>query len=153
MSQSILIVDDEEGIRDSLSSILREEGYLVDAVSSGEECLERLANQQMDLVLLDVWLPKMDGLEFIDKVNGLPWRPPVILLTGHASMDSAIEGLGKGAFDYVTKPINFVELGVLSDRAIQVHRMEESYRLPLVLCYLEGRPRDQADELLSDGAS
>ena len=65
MAHSILIVDDEAGIRRSLSSILADEGYSVEAVSSGEECLSRLAQRPVDLVLLDIWLPDRDGLEVI----------------------------------------------------------------------------------------
>src|SRR5579872_5717202 len=106
MSQSILIVDDEEGIRDSLSSILREEGYLVDAVSSGEECLEHLANQQMDLVLLDVWLPKMDGLETLERMRQVGHFPMVVMISGHGNIETAQRATKQGAFNLVEKQLS-----------------------------------------------
>ena len=67
MPANILLVDDESGIRESLGALLRDEGYEVEAVASGEECVERLGRNDFDLVLLDVWLPKMDGLETLDR--------------------------------------------------------------------------------------
>ena len=71
MRPSILIVDDEEGIRQSLTSVLRDEGFLADAVESGEACLESLTRKQWDVLLLDIWLPGMDGLQVLDPAKSL----------------------------------------------------------------------------------
>ena len=69
MAATILIVDDESGIRESLGALLRDEGYEVEAVASGEECLERIGRRNFDLILLDVWLKKMDGLETLEQIQ------------------------------------------------------------------------------------
>jgi two-component system nitrogen regulation response regulator NtrX len=69
MPPSILIVDDESGIRESLGALLRDEGYDVEATSTGEECLEKIGRRNFDLVLLDVWLPKMDGLTTLEAIH------------------------------------------------------------------------------------
>src|SRR5438309_11729100 len=104
MAQSILIVDDEAGIRDSLSSILTEEGYAVESVSSGEECLARLAKQQVELVLLDVWLPKMDGIETLERMRRDGHFPRVVMVSGDGNIEAAVRASKLGAFDFVEKP-------------------------------------------------
>ena len=90
MPQSILIVDDEAGIRDSLSSILTEEGYAVESVSSGEECLARLAKDRIDLVLLDIWLPQMDGIETLERMRRDGHFPMVVMISGHGNIETAV---------------------------------------------------------------
>ena len=81
----ILIVDDEDGIRESLSSILRDEQYTVDAVASGGEALERITSGEFEVVLLDIWLPGMDGLETLARIQEIPFadRPVVVIISGH----------------------------------------------------------------------
>jgi len=106
MPQSILIVDDEAGIRDSLSSILTEEGYAVESVGSGEECLSRLAKQHVDLVLLDVWLPKMDGIETLERMRRDGHFPMVVMISGHGNIETAVRATKLGAFDFVEKPLS-----------------------------------------------
>src|SRR5579863_9777054 len=128
MSQSILIVDDEAGIRDSLSSILREEGYLVEAVSSGEECLARLAKQQMDLVLLDVWLPKMDGLETLERMRQVGHFPMVVMISGHGNIETAVRATKLGAFDFVEKPLSLEKTTQSVKRAFDFLRLESENR-------------------------
>ena len=128
MSQSILIVDDEAGIRDSLSSILREEGYLVEAVSSGEECLAHLARQQMDLVLLDVWLPKMDGLETLERMRQVGHFPMVVMISGHGNIETAVRATKLGAFDFVEKPLSLEKTTQSVKRAFEFLRLESENR-------------------------
>ena len=106
MPHSILIVDDEAGIRDSLSSILTEEGYAVEAVGSGEECLARLARGPVDLVLLDIWLPKMDGLETLERMRKEGHYPMVVMISGHGNIETAVRATKLGAFDFVEKPLS-----------------------------------------------
>ena len=130
MSQSILIVDDEAGIRDSLSSILTEEGYAVESVGSGEECLARLAKQQVDLVLLDVWLPKMDGIETLEHMRRDGHLPMVVMISGHGNIETAVRATKLGAFDFVEKPLSLEKTTQSVKRALEFMRLElENRRL------------------------
>ena len=92
MKHRILIVDDEPGIRDSLSGVLEDEGFLTSTAASGEECLYMLDGSAFDAVLLDVWLPGMDGLEVLERIERStdPARPAVIMISGHASIESCV---------------------------------------------------------------
>lgn len=104
MKASILLVDDEEAIRQSVGEILRLEGYEVVPVASGEEALAALPKHNFDLVLLDLKMPGIDGIEVLHEINHLSPDTKVILLTAHGSMESAIEALRQGAHDYLLKP-------------------------------------------------
>ena len=106
MAHSILIVDDEAGIRHSLVSILSEEGYEVESVASGEECLARLDRGAMDLVLLDIWLPKMDGLQTLERMRKEGHLPMVVMISGHGNIETAVRATKLGAFDFVEKPLS-----------------------------------------------
>ena len=90
MQASILIVDDEEGIRESLGALLRDEGYEVESAASGEECLERLDRRRFDLVLLDVWLKKIDGLETLAQIQSRDVAPIVVMISGHGNIETAV---------------------------------------------------------------
>jgi two-component system nitrogen regulation response regulator NtrX len=130
MPQSILIVDDEAGIRDSLSSILTEEGYAVESVGSGEECLARLARQPIDLVLLDVWLPKMDGIETLEHMRRDGHFPMVVMISGHGNIETAVRATKLGAFDFVEKPLSLEKTTQSVKRALDFLRLElENRRL------------------------
>jgi len=130
MPQSILIVDDEAGIRDSLSSILMEEGYAVESVGSGEECLAHLAKQQIDLVLLDVWLPKMDGIETLERMRRDGHFPMVVMISGHGNIETAVRATKLGAFDFVEKPLSLEKTTQSVKRALEFLRLElENRRL------------------------
>src|SRR5580700_2214891 len=85
MPASILIVDDESGIRESLGALLRDEGYQVQTLSSGEECLEEVEQRSYDLILLDVWLPKIDGLETLERLQEREGAPMVVTMLSHAA--------------------------------------------------------------------
>ena len=130
----VFIVDDEETTREVLKAFYLKAGYDAVAYSTPLEALTDLGEGSnartsvCDLVICDLRMPEIDGLQFLDRVKKIVGHPPVILVTAHASVETAVEGLGKGAFDYITKPINFSEIAVISDRAIKVHRLEESYR-------------------------
>jgi two-component system, NtrC family, nitrogen regulation response regulator NtrX len=130
MAQSILIVDDEAGIRDSLSSILTEEGYAVESVGTGEECLARLAKQQIDLVLLDVWLPKMDGIETLERMRRDGYFPMVVMISGHGNIETAVRATKLGAFDFVEKPLSLEKTTQSVKRAFEFRRLQlENRRL------------------------
>ena len=106
MQPSILIVDDEEGIRQSLTSVLRDEGFHAEAVESGEACLESLSRRRWDAVLLDIWLPGMDGLQVLEKVRALAGAPEVIMISGHGTIETAVRATKLGAFDFIEKPLS-----------------------------------------------
>src|SRR6266498_2132861 len=93
MRESILIVDDESGVRASLAGILGDEGYFVQAVESGEDCLQALEGRRYDLLLLDVWLPRMDGLETLSRVRTLDPELPVIVISGHGNIETAVKAV------------------------------------------------------------
>ena len=103
---SLLIVDDEEGIRQSLTDVLQDEGYRVEAVESGEVCLESLAKKKFDLVLLDIWLPGIDGLQTLEKIQALESPPAVIMISGHGTIETAVRATKLGAFDFIEKPLS-----------------------------------------------
>ena len=122
----ILIVDDEPLIRQSLSGVLEDEGYQTHAVGSGEECCEELRHTAYDLVLLDVWLPGMDGLETLARLQEIPFadRPAVIIISGHGTIETAVKATKLGAFDFIEKPLTIEKVSVVAKNALQQHRLE-----------------------------
>jgi two-component system nitrogen regulation response regulator NtrX len=121
----ILIVDDESGIRESLSSILRDERYAVEAVASAEEALERIAANNFEVVLLDVWLPGIDGMEALGRIQDMPTVPSVIMISGHGTIETAVRATKLGAFDFIEKPLSLEKIIVLVRNAIQQRRLQE----------------------------
>ena len=111
----LLVVDDEPGIRRSLSGILEDEGYAVDAVESGEACLAALPGAGYGLVLLDIWLPGMDGMEVLAQIQEIPFaeRPVVVMISGHGSIEAAVKATKLGAFDFLEKPLSLQKVTVV----------------------------------------
>jgi len=101
---NILIIDDEKAIRKTLTEILSFEGYKIDEASDGEEGLKRFSEKSYDLVLCDIKMPKIDGIEFLEKAKGINADIPIIMISGHGNIDTAVEAVKKGAFDYISKP-------------------------------------------------
>lgn len=101
---NILIIDDEKAIRKTLSEILSYEGYKIEEASDGEEGLRRFRDRTFDVVLCDIKMPKIDGIEFLDKVRELNPDVPVIMISGHGTIETAVEAVKKGAYDYIAKP-------------------------------------------------
>ncbi|OLE82954.1 MAG: Fis family transcriptional regulator, partial [Acidobacteria bacterium 13_1_20CM_2_60_10] len=121
----ILVVDDEAGIRESLSSILQDEGYRVDAVASGEEALEHAVDGQFEAVLLDIWLPGIDGLETLSRLQALPRPPAVIIISGHGNIETAVRATKLGAFDFVEKPLSLERTVLLVRNAVEQRRLAQ----------------------------
>src|ERR671910_3125132 len=103
MKPSVLIVDDEAGVRSALSGVLRDEGYQVDAVESGEACLDRVSRAAYDVIVLDVWLPGIDGLATLERLRQRHVDAQVIMISGHGSVESAVRATKLGAFDFLEK--------------------------------------------------
>lgn len=101
---TILIIDDEKAIRKTLSEILSFEGYKIDEAADGEEGLKKFGEKTYDLVLCDIKMPKLDGIEFLEKAKMLNPDIPIIMISGHGNIDTAVEAVKKGAFDYISKP-------------------------------------------------
>ncbi len=101
---NILIIDDEKAIRKTLTEILSFEGYKIDEASDGEEGLKKFSEKSYDLVLCDIKMPKLDGIEFLEKAKMVNADVPIIMISGHGNIDTAVEAVKKGAFDYISKP-------------------------------------------------
>ena len=126
MSDSILIVDDERGIRESLSAVLRDEGFTAEAVASGEECLQALAKRGYACVLLDVWLPGISGLETLKQMRELDFDAAVVIISGHGNVETAVRATKLGAFDFIEKPLS-IEKTVLTVRnALRQRQLERA---------------------------
>src|SRR5436853_1028780 len=124
----ILIVDDEAGIRESLSGILEDEKYQTAACASGEEGLELLRKSNFDVILLDVWLPGMDGLEALAKIRAMNDPPEVIMISGHGTIETAVRATKLGAYDFAEKPLSLEKTLILIKNAIEARRLRHENR-------------------------
>src|ERR687896_623990 len=121
---AILIVDDEPGVRSALSGVLRDEGYEVDAADSGEAALERLTRQTYDVVVLDVWLPGMDGLATLARMRERQVETQVGIISGHGNIESAVRAIKMGAFDFVEKPLSLEKTVLVVRNALRQRHLE-----------------------------
>ncbi len=126
---SILIVDDEQVVRDSLVHWFSEEGYEVEASDNATGALAKLAGREFDLVIADIRMPGMDGIELLEKIKAEQLDTSVIVMTGYASVETAIRALKHGAFDYVTKPFDPDDLSVIVRNALEQHRLKRENRV------------------------
>jgi two-component system nitrogen regulation response regulator NtrX len=137
---SVLVVDDEAGIRQSLTDVLQDEGYSVHSVESGEACLVFLQEHAADVVLLDIWLPGMDGMATLEKIQAMGHPPTVIMISGHGNIETAVRATKLGAFDFIEKPLSIertlltlkhaIEELKLSNQNLELRRkIEAQYRI------------------------
>ncbi|MEI6438260.1 MAG: response regulator [Candidatus Omnitrophota bacterium] len=119
----ILVVDDEEILRERLKKLLELDDYEVTTAESAPKALEAYKLISPDIVLSDVKMPGMDGIELLAKIKELPHQAEVFMLTGHGGLETAIAALRQGAFDYMTKPIDFDELEINLKRALEKRTM------------------------------
>jgi two-component system nitrogen regulation response regulator NtrX len=126
----ILIVDDEANIRQSLRGVLTDEDYQCTAVDSGEACLDALARESFEAVLLDIWLPGIDGLTTLSRIQELSLgaRPAVIMISGHGNIETAVKATKLGAFDFVEKPLTIERVSVVLKNAVEQRRMDLELR-------------------------
>ncbi len=120
----VLIVDDEAGIRESLSDIFSDEGYGIATAETGEEALEAIEGQAPDLVFLDVWLPGMDGLETLERIRRTQPDLPVVMISGHANIEMAVRATRNGAYDFLEKPLSLERVVLVSKRALERKTLE-----------------------------
>src|SRR6185369_1232465 len=128
----ILVVDDEPAIRQSLSGVLEDEGYAVETAESGEACLTALPGGNFELVLLDIWLPGIDGMEVLSRIQEIPVgeRPEVVVISGHGSIEAAVRATKLGAFDFLEKPLSIDKIAVVVKNALLRRALEiENTRL------------------------
>jgi two-component system, NtrC family, nitrogen regulation response regulator NtrX len=124
IKSSIMVIDDEEGIRETLSGIFEDEGYEVLTAGSGEEALKALREQSPDLILLDVWLPGIDGLETLKEIKGMKPDLPVIMISGHGNIELALKATRAGAYDFLEKPLSLERVLLAVQRALEKRTLE-----------------------------
>ena len=134
---NILLVDDEEPVRDSLLLLLKNPDYRISGCGSGEEALQALAEEHFDIIVTDLFLPDITGIEILTKAKRLSPTIEVILITGHASAETAVRAMKEGAFDYITKPLNIEELRLI------IAKVVEKQQLLIENVYLKKQLRDK----------
>lgn len=124
----ILIVDDEAGVRSSLAGVLQDEGYQVDTVDSGEACLEQVKRKSYDVLLLDIWLPGLDGLDTLEQLRGraasIGFEAEVVMISGHGSIEHAVRATKLGAFDFIEKPLSLEKTVLVVRNALRQRQLE-----------------------------
>jgi two-component system nitrogen regulation response regulator NtrX len=121
----VLIVDDEKGIRESLSGIMEDEGYEVLTASSGEEALSIAKDHLPDIVFLDIWMPDTDGLETLSKLKEIDKNVPAIMISGHGNIEIAVKALKLGAYDFLEKPLSLEKVLIVAKRALEHKTLEK----------------------------
>jgi two-component system nitrogen regulation response regulator NtrX len=125
IKDKILVIDDEAGIRSSLRGILEDEGFAVTTTDTGEAGLEILKNENFDLVLLDIWLPQMSGLDVLEKMRIAEENSQVVMISGHGSIATAVQATKLGAFDFLEKPLSLEKVVLTVQNALRQKKLEE----------------------------
>jgi len=123
----ILIVDDEPCIRQSLKGVFEDEGFPTDSVTSGEECLKKIVETPYDLVLLDIWLPGIDGIETLRQIREISPSTRVIMISGHATIATAVTATKLGAWDFIEKPLSLEHTLLIARNALSHSKLEQAY--------------------------
>jgi two-component system nitrogen regulation response regulator NtrX len=125
MPKKILIIDDERSILDSLAGILSDEGFTTVCAETGESGLKVLDEEDVDLVLLDIWMPGMDGLEVLSEIKRRQSMLPVIMISGHGNIETAVRATKMGAFDFIEKPPSYDKIVLAVNNGLQMYRLAE----------------------------
>jgi two-component system nitrogen regulation response regulator NtrX len=128
LKSSILVVDDEAGVRSALTGVLRDESYDVEAVPSGEACLIAVGRRPFDVILLDVWLPGIDGLTTLSRLRERHVDAEVVVISGHGNIESAVRAIKMGAFDFVEKPLSLEKTVLVVRNAMRQRQLEAENR-------------------------
>ncbi len=123
MNEKILVVDDEESIRTSLTGILEDEDFTVSSAAEGFEALEKVRREMPDLVLLDIWMPRMDGLETLQRLKEMNPSLFVIMMSGHGTIETAVKSTKIGAYDFIEKPLSLEKLLVIIKNALSMKKL------------------------------
>src|SRR3989338_2018085 len=123
--KTVLVVDDEKDIRDALSAVLDDEGYTVASAGSSEEAMKKLEAGPAEIVLLDIWLPGMDGIEALKEMKKRHPEIPVIMISGHASIETAVKATKLGAYDFIEKPLSLDKVIITVEHALEHRRLME----------------------------
>jgi len=129
MSARILIVDDEKPIRDSLKIVLADEGYAAEVAGDGEEALEKIKNDSFDIVITDIKMPKLDGIQLLESASSISPETFFIIMTAYASVKTAIDALHHGAFDYLIKPVEFDDVIIRIKRLIDYKNLAQENKV------------------------
>src|SRR3990172_4984535 len=124
----VLVIDDEQGIQETLKMILEYEGYRYFSALTGEEGIREIEEEHPDVILLDIKMPHMDGGEVFDLLRKKGMLSPVIMISGHANISTAVDFIKRGAFDFMEKPLEREKLLVVVRNAIDRKRLAEDYR-------------------------
>ena len=124
----ILVVDDENGIRQTLKGILEDEGYQAATAESGEAGIEMLQAKPFDLVLLDIWLPGIDGLDTLQRIKAMENAPEVIMISGHGTIETAVRATKLGAYDFLEKPLSLDKTLIVVNNAVEAKRLRGENR-------------------------
>ena len=125
---NILVVDDEENIRSVLKDFLENLGYSVDTAVSGEDALQKFIPGKFNSVISDLVMPNMDGMELLKQIRQKDTTVVFLMITGHPSLESAIEAIKQGAYDYITKPFKFDDIEIKLERALYARSLEKSLK-------------------------
>jgi len=128
MAKQILVVDDEERIRQSLNGVLKDEGYEVLEVKDGAQALKQIEVEPPDLILLDIWMPGMDGMETLERIKKQIPNLPVIMISGHANIELAVKATKLGAYDFIEKPLSLEKVLLAVNNALVFSRLEQENR-------------------------
>ncbi len=128
MQYTVLVVDDEAGIRESLKDILEDEGYEVLTAANAQEAVDLFNHSSPDLVYLDIWLPDRDGLEVLEEIKAKDSSIPVVMISGHGTIEVAVKATKLGAYDFLEKPLSLERVLLTAQRAIERGRLELEYR-------------------------
>ena len=128
MRPRVLIVDDEAGVRSALMGVLGDEGYVVEAVESGEDCLDKVVGRLFDVIILDIWLPGIDGLITLSTLRERAVDAQVVMISGHGSIEAAVRAIKLGAFDFLEKPLSLEKTVLVVRNALRQRRLEVENR-------------------------
>jgi two-component system nitrogen regulation response regulator NtrX len=126
--QSILIVDDEQCIRESLTGILQDEGFSPSSAENGEAAIEKVSEEKPDLILLDIWMPGMDGMETLTKIRSIYPDQLVVMMSGHGTIETAVKATKLGAYDFIEKPLSLEKVLLCIQNAVKVSQLVEENR-------------------------
>jgi len=125
---SILVVDDEPGVRSSISGVLKDEGFDVDTADTGESCLEKANGAAYDVIVLDIWLPGLDGLTTLQRLRERQIDSQVVIISGHGNIESAVRAIKMGAFDFIEKPLSLEKTVLVVRNALRQRDLETENR-------------------------